>query len=170
MGKGYSPPLQAPLTDVSRPDSIPGTLASVNQPMAELVPRLAGLTTASTLLLQHVQQEGQHSAARRGKPWKASMPPSKTTTWLQRLINELNTTLIEARRTLDASRQLLDASKGMWPVWRRARRGYSRIFKGPPRPSRPRRSSCSPASITCGAERPQYLCHDRKPARHHGES
>ena len=64
--EGLLASLQAPLTDVSRPDSIPGTLASVNRPAAELVPRLAGLTTAS-ILLQHVQQEVGSISGKAGK-------------------------------------------------------------------------------------------------------
>ena len=111
--EGLLASLQALLTDTSRPDSIPGTLASVNQAMAELVPRLAGVTTASTLLLQHIQQEVASTSSKAGKTLESVNATFKDNNpGLQRLISELNTTLVEARRTLDASRQLLDASKG----------------------------------------------------------
>jgi ABC-type transporter Mla subunit MlaD len=81
--------------------------------MAELVPRLAGVTTASTLLLQHIQQEVASTSSKAGKTLESvNATFTANNPGLQRLISELNTTLVEARRTLDASRQLFDASKG----------------------------------------------------------
>ena len=111
--EGLLASLHSLLTDTSRPDSIPGTLANVNQAVADIVPRVAGLTAASTLLLQHVQQEVASTSSKAGKTLESVNATFKDNNpGLQRLISGLNTTLVEARRTLDASRQLLDASKG----------------------------------------------------------
>jgi ABC-type transporter Mla subunit MlaD len=111
--EGLFASLQALLTDASRPDSIPGTLANMNRAIAELVPRLALLTTTSTVLMQHVQQEVVSTSGKAGQALEnvnATLKDNRP--GLQRLVTELNTSVVEARRTLDAARQLLDASKG----------------------------------------------------------
>jgi phospholipid/cholesterol/gamma-HCH transport system substrate-binding protein len=111
--EGLLTSLQTLLTDASRPDSVPGTLASVNRAMTELVPRLAVLTTASTALLQHVQQEVVNTSGKAGQTLESvNATIQDNRPGLQRLVNELNTSLVEARRTMDATRQLLDTSKG----------------------------------------------------------
>ena len=111
--EGLLASLQTLLTDADRPDSVPGTLANVNRAIGELVPRLTILTTASTVLLQHVQQEVVNTSGKAGKTLESANAILKDNRpGLQRLVNELNTSVLEARRTLDSARQLLDASKG----------------------------------------------------------
>jgi phospholipid/cholesterol/gamma-HCH transport system substrate-binding protein len=111
--EGLLASVQGLLTDASRPDSIPGTLANVNRAVTELVPRLALLTSASTVLLQQVQQEVVSTSGKAGQALESVNATLKDNRpGLQRLVTDLNTSVVEVRRTLEATRQLLDASKG----------------------------------------------------------
>jgi phospholipid/cholesterol/gamma-HCH transport system substrate-binding protein len=111
--EGLLASLQTLLTDTSRPDSIPGTLANVNRAIGELVPHVASLTTAITALSKQVQLEVVSISGKAGQTLESANATLKDNRpGLQRLVNELNTSALEARRTLDAARQLLDASKG----------------------------------------------------------
>ena len=111
--EGLLASLQTLLTDTSRPDSIPSTLANVNRAIGELVPHVAILTTAITALSKQAQQEVVSISGKAGQTLDSANAILKDNRpGLQRLVNELNTSVMEARRTLDAARQLLDASKG----------------------------------------------------------
>lgn len=105
--------VQTLLTDTSRPDSIPGTLASIHRLLAELQPRLTTLTASGDHFLHHLEKEvtstagtAQHTLQTMDATIAENRPG------LQRLVKELNTTLLDARHTMETTRDLLASSKG----------------------------------------------------------
>jgi len=105
--------LQTLLTDTSRPDSIPGTLASVNRLLTELQPRLLTLTASGDNFLHHLEKEvaGTTGAAQRTlQTMDATITENRP--GIQHLVKELNTTLVDVRHTTVAARDLLASSKG----------------------------------------------------------
>ncbi|MEE9533518.1 MAG: MlaD family protein [Acidimicrobiia bacterium] len=105
--------LQTLLTDASRPDTIPATLAAMNRLLHDLQRHSDTLTTTSTDLLQRVQRE---IVSTTGKARRTLETLDATITenrpGIQRFVNGLNTTLVEVRRTVDATGEFLEAGKG----------------------------------------------------------
>ena len=100
-------------SDASQPHSIPATLANINRLLTDLQPRLAALMTAGNGLLQHVQAELVSTSDKAGRALTSvDTIMSENRPGVRRLVRELNTTLVEARRTVQGTTQLLDASKG----------------------------------------------------------
>jgi phospholipid/cholesterol/gamma-HCH transport system substrate-binding protein len=100
------------LSDTSRPDSIPVTLASVNRLLEELRPRLTRLTETGNDLLQDVQKEVVSTSGQARRVLKGiDATIAENRPGLRRLVGELNTTMAEARQTMGATRQLLETSK-----------------------------------------------------------
>ena len=105
--------LQTLLTDTSRPDSIPNTLASVNRLLSDLQPRLSSLTERGDRFLHQLEKEvtsttgtAQHTLH------TVDATITENRQGLQRLVNELNTTLVDVRHTMATTRDLLASSKG----------------------------------------------------------
>jgi phospholipid/cholesterol/gamma-HCH transport system substrate-binding protein len=107
------PAVKALLLDRSRPDSLPTTLANVNRLLSELQPVLTRLATAGNDLLQQAQQELVSTSDKAGRVLQGiDVTIAENRPGIRHLIGELNTTLVEARRTIDTTRTLLDVSKG----------------------------------------------------------
>ncbi len=101
------------LTDTSRPNSIPGTLASVNRLLNDLQPRLVTLATSGNDLLQTLDKEVASTTDAAGRTLKTmNATIAENRPGLQRLVGELNTTLVDVRRTMETTRDLLVSSKG----------------------------------------------------------
>lgn len=104
--------LQNLLTDASRPDSLPGTLATLNGFLNELRPVVTTLTTGGNDLLQQVQQELVRTSDKAGQVLEGiDTAIAENRPGVQRLIGELNTTLVDARRTMDTTRTLLETNQ-----------------------------------------------------------
>jgi phospholipid/cholesterol/gamma-HCH transport system substrate-binding protein len=104
--------LQALLTD-SKPGSIPTTLTRVHDLLNALQPHLTRLTTTGNDLLQHAQQELVSTSDKAGQVLETlDATLAENRPGLQRLIGELNTTLVDVRHTMDTARELLETGKG----------------------------------------------------------
>lgn len=105
--------LQTLLTDTSRPDSIPSTLANLNRLLVELQPRLTTLTTSGDDFLHHLEKEvtsTSGAAQRTLQTMDATIAENRP--GIQHLVKELNTTLADVRHTMATTRDLLTSSKG----------------------------------------------------------
>lgn len=104
--------LQPLLTDTSRPDSIPATLASINRLLTELQPRLTTLTISGNDLLHSLQENVASTADTAGRTLQTiDATITENRPGLQRLVKELNTTLVDVRHTMDTTRDLITSSK-----------------------------------------------------------
>jgi phospholipid/cholesterol/gamma-HCH transport system substrate-binding protein len=104
--------LQSLLTDTSRPDSIPATLAGVNRLLAELGPRLTTLTTSGNDLLHSLQKNVANTTDSAGRTLRTiDATITENRPGLQRMVNELNTTLVDVRHTMDTTRDLITSNK-----------------------------------------------------------
>jgi phospholipid/cholesterol/gamma-HCH transport system substrate-binding protein len=110
--EGLFTALQALLTD-SKPGSIPATLTNVDRLLNELQPHLTRLTTTGNDLLQHAQQELVSTSDKAGQVLETlDATLAENRPGLQRLVGELNTTLVDVRHTMDTARELLETGKG----------------------------------------------------------
>jgi ABC-type transporter Mla subunit MlaD len=108
--------LNALLTDTSRPDSIPSTLAKVNRVLEELQPHLVSLARSGTDLMQHVQQEVGSLSGQAGKVLQdLDGTLAENRPGLRRLVREMHTTVGELRHTMKTTRGLLEQSLGDIP-------------------------------------------------------
>jgi phospholipid/cholesterol/gamma-HCH transport system substrate-binding protein len=105
--------LQTLLTDTSRPNSIPSTLASVNHLLAELQPRLSRLTESGDRFLHQLEKEvTSTTGAAQHTLHTIDATITENRSGLQRVLKELNTTLVDVRHTTETTRDLLASSKG----------------------------------------------------------
>jgi phospholipid/cholesterol/gamma-HCH transport system substrate-binding protein len=104
--------LQSLLTDTSRPDSIPATLAGVNRLLTDLRPHLTTLTISGNDLLHSLRENVANTTDAAGRTLETiDATITENRPGLQRMVKELNTTLVDVRHTMDTTRDLITSSK-----------------------------------------------------------
>jgi phospholipid/cholesterol/gamma-HCH transport system substrate-binding protein len=101
------------LADTSQPHSLPATLASLNRLIDTLLPRLTALTTAVDELFQSIKQDVARTSIQAGGALqRIDATVAENRDGLRQLVNELHTSLADARKTVSALRQFLEVSQG----------------------------------------------------------